>query len=425
VHKEKIVYFSQQARMQWRKWLRLPEKERIIMDFYKKYFIVIILFLIYISGSILKAFVNSQYERINAQHVIESFDGNYIIVGHKAFYSISKKRTKYEDADIYVIKTDNNGNLMWEKRYGSPKSEFANEIQKTSDSCFIIGGHSRTSGGSFYLFKIDGNGDSLWAKTYTDSFMNYKECNSVKQTKDNGYILAGYTGSPCTGPDYIYIVKTDDEGNQCWAKRYGNNNGAHGRGIIQTPDSGYVIVGYSYIGEKQRSDILVIKIDSFGEELWSKNFGSNLDDEPWDILQTADNGYIIVGSTGLYKKRNKDIYVVRLDSKGDILWEKTYGGGGFDFGYSIKKASDNQYIIGGKSSSFGERGESYYLLKIDEEGNKQWVKSYETTNPTMFRCDKLFDRTSEGGYVLIGNTKGGVSLLKTDSKGIVLWRKAY
>ena len=220
-------------------------------------------------------------------------------------------------------------------------------------------------------------------------------------------------------------------GNALWTKTYyGSPEPERGRSVQQTTDGGYIVLGEIQIGYPGYYDgyLYLLKTDANGDTLWTRYFGEGDGDWGYSVLQTTDGGYIVVGFTQSYATGSGDVWLIRTDANGDTLWTKTYGGSGFDIGYCIQKTIDNGYIISGYTTSFGSA--SAYLIKINSIGDTLWTKTY---NDSSFAyIGRSVYQTSDGGFVMTVRIKESsptddydVGLIRTDSNGDVLWIKKY
>jgi hypothetical protein len=261
--------------------------------------------------------------------------------------------------------------------------------------------------------------DTLWTRTYGSGFDDRGW--SVQVTSDSGYIIGGYTYVAGGGGYNFYLVKTDPYGDTLWTKTYGGPSSDYGRSVRQTSDGGYVIVGYSYSFGGVRSDLYVVKTDSLGVMQWDKVYGDTLYDGGSDIQQTTDGGYIITGYTTPLVMGNEELWLLKLDSLGDTLWTRTYGTAGVDVGSAVVETADSGYVITGMN------GYSLWILKTDRDGNLVWSKVY---SPGNYAGSGSVQATSDGGFVVGGFTFAGAGngdfwLLRTDSLGDTLWTRTY
>jgi hypothetical protein len=269
-----------------------------------------------------------------------------------------------------------------------------------------------------FLFGVSGvlgaMGQVTWQKSYVTYTLHHNYTDVVQQTTDSGYIIATSIGD--TEKDLL-LIRIDPNGDTIWKRSYGNTGNDYSRCVLQSNDGGF-IVAYS----SSNYGNILIKIDSVGYLLWSKSYSGYTT----SLRQTNDEGYIITGGI------NNNVSATRIDSLGNIIWTKTYGGSSTDQGNSIKQISNGGYIITGQTQSFGVSGSllDIYLLEIDSSGNLQWSKTYGKPSRNCRGSDVY--QNIDGGYIVLGYYSGGFGnnpndmfLIKTDSLGDTLWTKSY
>ena len=333
---------------------------------------------------------STEYERF----AVQTSDGGYAAVG----YTNSYGNGSY---DAYLVKTDSNGNMQWNKTYGGTGNDYGYAVQQTSDNGYIIVGVTASFSGSndVWLVKTDSNGNMQWNQTYggTGSDIGY----SINLTSDGGYIIVGSTAS-FSGSNDVWLVKTDSNGNMQWNKTYGGTASDIGYSIKLTSDGSYLILGDTSSYTNGSSDVWLLKTDSNGNVLLNKSYGGTKPEDGRDVLQTSDGGYIITGQTNSYGNGIADFWLVKTDSTGNMQWNKTYGGTGSDMAYSVLLASDGGYVLAGCTNSFGNGSGDVWLVKTDSNGNLQWNQTYGGTNSDS--CLSAL-QTTDGGYLLGGYTQ--------------------
>jgi len=245
--------------------------------------------------------------------------------------------------------------------------------------------------------------------------------NSLIQTSDGGYLIAGYTESFGAGLSDAYLVKLDANGNLQWTKTIGGKYFEDDYSLIQTSDGGYAIAGETSSFGAGELDVYVVKLDANGNLQWTKTIGG----ESWDwgasLIQTSDGGYAIAGYTQSFGAGSGDVYVVKLDANGNLQWTKTIGGPEGEAGFSLIQTSDGGYAIAGYTKSFGPGDWDLYVVKLDANGNLQWTKTIGAKNKNYSKSSLI--QTSDGGYAIAGHTESfgagewDVYVVKLDRNG--------
>ncbi len=287
--------------------------------------------------------------------------------------------------DIGLLKTDLNGNQIWRKTYGGDGKDSARAVIAVSDGYIIAGSSTSYENwgvSDVYLLKTDRWGNEEWHETYshflkghmTDSFGR-----SAVATGD-GYMIVGDTNEDINdGPD-IFLIKTDLNGSLAWNKTIGGDGPEHGNAIIAVSD-GYIIAGDtgSYGNRKatgvDASDVYLVKTDLNGNVVWNKTYGGKYDDTA-NSVAAVDDGYIIAGSTKSFSDASRyDVYLVKADLNGNRTWEAHFGGADDDEGKAVVPVEDG-YVVTGYKSTIGNFYKDIYVLKTDLDGNLVWDQTY-------------------------------------------------
>ena len=347
--------------------------------------------------------------------VQQTTDGGYIIAGETSSFGNG-------DEDVLLTKTDGNGIELWTKTFGGTNSDGAQSVQQTTDGGFIITGTTESFGlgngtGDVYLIKTDENGDSLWTRTFGGT--NADEGYSVQQTTDGGYVIIGSTYVTVDQGD-VYLLKTDGNGNLLWTRTFGGIEEDEGHSIQQTTDGGYIITGLTRLSPNFDDDVYLIKTDDNGVEQWSQTFGGVNDDGGYSVQQTTDGGYIITGITSSFGNGYQSVYLIKTNGNGVEQWNKTFGGTDEQWGNSVQQTTDGGYIIIGGTESFGAGERDVYLIKTDGNGDSLWTKTFGGVEEDEGHS---VQQTTDGGYIISGDTQSfgngdeDVYLIKTDSQG--------
>lgn len=329
--------------------------------------------------------------------VQQTSDNGYIITGYtRSFGTISGR-------NVWLIKTDASGNQLWNKTFGGNNDEEGNAVQQTSDGGYIIAGYTKSLGvglNDVYLIKTDTAGNLVWSKTFGGT--QDEEAYSVQQTTDGGYIITGATSSFGAGSRDVWLIKTDQNGNDIWKKTLGGMSSDGARFIQQTSDGGFIITGWTYsLGPGAVGNVLLIKTDSLGNQTWFKAFGGTDVDRGYCVKQLSEGGYIITGYTASTGAGLDDMLIIKTDSNGNTIWEKTYGGSGRDYGNCILQTIDGGYVVAGYTLSYGAGSEDVWIVKTDSAGNQQWMK---TLGGAQSDIGYFMNYTSDGGLIVTGHT---------------------
>jgi len=316
----------------------------------------------------------------------------------------------------------------WSKTYGGTRPDYALSVNQTSDNGYALAGYTSSfgaGGDDAWLVKTDSSGNIQWKQTYGGTGGDY--ASSVVKTSDGGYALAGSTDSIGAGSQDMWLIKTDSDGNMQWNKTFGGAGYDYASSVIQTSDGGYALVGYTDSFGAGSADAWLVRTDPNGNMLWNQTFGGKGYDEAYSV-QTSNGGYVLAGATTSFGAGFLDFWLINTDAFGKVQWNQTYGGTGDDEGYSVVQTTDNGYAIAGYTNSSGHGGYDGWLIKTDSSGNMQWNQTYGGTGG-----DHVYSmlQTRYGGYALSGVTNSfgtgaeDAWLINTDSAGNIQWNQTY
>jgi hypothetical protein len=296
--------------------------------------------------------------------VVQTSDGGYALAGYTDSFGAG-------ETDAWLIKTDANGNMIWNQTYGARAEDQASAVIQTNDGGYALAGYTDSYGAGsydFWLIKTDANGTMLWNQTYGGT--GDDEASTVIQTSDEGYALTGYTGSYGSGMDDFWLVKTNSSGNLEWSQTYGGIGDDGALSVVQTSnDGGYALAGYTNSSGAGGYDFWLIKTDANGATLWSHTYGDTGNEFAYAVVQTSDGGYALAGPTDSYGAGDFDFWLARTDASGSMQWDKTYGGSGDDEPYALILTNDGGFALAGSTSSYGAGECNGWLLKTDSSGN--------------------------------------------------------
>ena len=349
-------------------------------------------------------------EEEDANAIVQTYDGGYLIAGSTRSYGAG-------NFDLYIIRTDAYGNTVWAKTFGGTGYDKSQDIIKTDTAEYLIAAFSSSAtDANIYLVKIDDNGDTLWTKTV--GTLDNDHVTKIKKTDGGGFVLCGYIERYF---EYKYLIwKFNDSGDSLWAKSY---DFGWAQSIEQTTDGGYMMVVYPYANLSPIQDFQLVKTNQFGDTLWTRFYGGSDVEVAYAGEQTTDGGYIIAGRTDSYGSGNSDFYLLKTDSSGNFLWDKTYGGNLDDRAFTAMQTSDGGFILGGYTASFNAGFFDFYMVRTDSEGDTLWTKMYGGEWQ-----EEIYDieETSDGGFAVIGYTLSfgagnnpNIYFIKTDVNGLI------
>lgn len=382
-------------------------------------------------------------------------DNGYLIAGYSYFPS-------YGSGDFYALRLDANLEKVWESAYGGDYSDEVRVAQQTTDGGFILAGQSYSpasgnksstnyGGTDIWVVRTDSLGNKLWDNSYGGT--NYEGVWDLKPTADGGFILGGFSYSDASGnksdsnygdADY-WVVRIDANGNKIWDRSFGGTGQDFMFSVRETVDGGFIVGGSSDSppdGTKTTLnfgglDYWIIRLDASGNELWQRSYGGSGTDQLTQVEETTDGGFILLGSSDSPQSGNKttpnfgflDLWIVRTDSNGDVVWQQSFGTGNSAIPQRLLVVPTGGWLVGATaypgvsggnktSRNFGDS--DYWLLRLDSYGNLAWDQSYGGR-----QSDVLFDmeRTADGGVALIGSSSSPVGGNKTIP--LLSWRDLW
>lgn len=271
---------------------------------------------------------------------------------------------------LYAARISHKGKLMWENGYYSDKDDryTGKSIAKVNDKFMLIAGsedHVKffNSEVACYLGAVSVNGEHTWVQRYGGKDLD--KANSIIKVK-GGHVFAGTTETWGHGNSDAYVVKIDASGQRVWHNAFGYNDDESANQIIATKDGGYILVGTTNSDRRKSNDIFLVKLNAKGDKEWQRYYGSEKKEEGFGIVEDRD-GYVVVGYTENTRNFDSDVYLFKIDKLGNLFWKKTYGGSDDDEGYAIAKVDDG-FFITGFSEGASDRGKDLYLLKVNKDG---------------------------------------------------------
>jgi hypothetical protein len=303
---------------------------------------------------------------------------------------------------MWLVKTDEAGQVVWEQYYGGTRSEYGGSIVATKDGGYALSGGTESFGAGDYdiwLVKTNNLGEIEWNQTFGGPEADY--CHTIIHTNDEGFVLVGRTHSFGAGDSDICLVKIDNQGEIEWNKTYGGSRAESGNDAIMTSDGGYIIVGGTEPYGDGNSDIWIIKTNSLGEIEWDQTYGGIYEDRAMGVIMDSTGGYAVAGITQSFGAGRRDMWLLRTDSAGQLEWSQTFGGLSNDYADSVITTSDGGYVLAGRTSSLGAGGEDMWIVKTNSSGQMEWNQTFGGSE-----ADVAYSilESSENEFVIAGRT---------------------
>ena len=329
----------------------------------------------------------------NVLLIQQTKDGGYIVAGDS-----NSSGTQYYD--LLLLKLDSDGAIEWQNYYRSSYYKNLLSIEQTNDGGYLVGCNGRSFSQEYeiWIIKLNSTGAIEGQFCLGRATDNIVYC--FQQTSGRGFVLGGAYSSLEGEKNNIWISKLSSTADIVWQRLYSGSDDDSLRSIKQTSDGAYIVGGNTLSFGAQGNDIWVLKLSSEGDIEWQRTYGGVDDDSISCIQQASDGGYIIGGDTRSFGAGEDDVWIIKLNSSGEIEWQRTYGGSNEDFIYNIRQTNDGGYIVGGNTQSFGAGAKDFWILKLNPSGNIEWQKTFGTL---LDEEANSVQQTSDGGYVVAGN----------------------
>ena len=296
-------------------------------------------------------------------HILKTNSGNFLLIGSS---------NQNNNSDVYLVNIDEDGNEIWRNTYDNSGNESAYNGKQDDNGNFILVGNGYQTGSlaDVYLMKIQNNGTFIWGKYFGASGGDIGY--SVEITSENNYLVTGWITSSLDNSQNLYLIKTNNDGIMIWEKTFSSSFVNAGTSVIEDGNGDYVISGFTgEMNNPNNSDILLLKTDTNGNQLWLKTFNESFKDYASQILKTSNNEYVIVGHTSATAGTgvdNYDVLLLKIDNNGTFIWSKKYGGTSYDEASSVINTADNGFAICGRTDSYGSGLYDKYIIKTNNNG---------------------------------------------------------
>ena len=336
------------------------------------------------------------YDNDRGHCMVEASDGGYIIAGMTHSFGAGS-------LDAYAVRIGPMGDTLWTRAYGGSDRDEAYSVAEAPGGGYLIAGLTYSFGAELsdvYIIRTDSSGDTLWTRTFGGPGLDIAV--SVAATSDSGFVVTGGGASWATDiSGCTYLMKLSPDGDSLWTRLFRHNTGTYGFCVRQCSDGGFVLAGRTY-PSWDNSDVCILKTDPSGHELWSRSYGGPDNDLVYSVVEVPDSGFALVGYTTSFGAGDGDMYFLRTDPSGDTLWTRTYGGIYPDYGYSIRQTTDNGYILAGFSCSFTASWSDGYLVRTDARGDTLWTRTFGGYATDLFMAAIP---TPDGGCAALGSTE--------------------
>ncbi|MBI2930018.1 MAG: hypothetical protein HYY16_00075 [Planctomycetes bacterium] len=303
-----------------------------------------------------------------ASAIRSTSDGGYVMAGYTDTWSVAQ-------IDFWLVKTTADGTPVWQKAYGAPGNDWAYAVSPTTDNAFVAAGIC-TPGSTTdaWVVKVNAtNGNLIWEKRYGGA--ENEEAKAVFQTADGGYLVAGNTNSFGAGAHDAWMMKLNADGTVAWSKTYGGASNDQIRSMVRTADGGAIAAGYTNSFGAGSEDVWVLKVDSAGDVDWQKTYGTSNSELAEAVTALPGGGYVFAGRA-IDAAGDSDYWVVRMDASGSVSWQERLGGSSPDFAYALSPNGSGGIAVTGVTYSFGSSSSDAWILSLNGNGSVQSQKYF-------------------------------------------------
>ncbi|ANJ67917.1 hypothetical protein A9404_11480 [Halothiobacillus diazotrophicus] len=343
--------------------------------------------------------------------------------------------------------------LLWKHLFGGGEDDGATAIVRAADGGFAVAGYTDSKGAGkvdAWVIRLDAHGEALWDRTYGGS--EDDAANAIVRTADGGFAVAGDIGSKdadqgdakgvgqgdatcanqddatCAGNIDFWVVRLDARGEVLWDRTLGGRKDDWASAVVQTADGGLAVAGGTRSKGAGKGDAWVIRLDAHGQVLWDRTFGGSEEDEATALVRTADGGFAVAGDTQSKGAGKADIWVIRLDAQGHVLWDRTFGGSENDWAGAMVQTADGGFAVAGETHSKGAGSSDVWVIRLNAQGRALWDR---TLGGRKEDWATTIVRTADGGFAVAGSTqskgagKGDAWVIRLDAQGKLRWDRTF
>lgn len=315
--------------------------------------------------------------------------------------------------------------IVWDSTYGGSDDDWAFDVIECANGGFLIGAITYSFGsgwGDIWLIRIDDEGTPQWSRTYGD--INGEYGDAIIELDDGSFVIAGYTNSIGAGGYDAWLLCVDENGNHQWNQTFGGPGNDWCFDAIKCSTNGFALVGTTENFGASGRDMWLIRTDSVGNLLWNRTYGGSGTEYGRSLVECDGGGFVLAGHTNSYGSGEKDAWLVRVNSSGNLIWSHTFGNVGNDEAYSIVKTNSNGYAFLGSTVSIVSGGQQLWLVEIDDDGDLVWQKEYGGDGVDYgYALEKMGENYLLGGS--LSASSNDFFLVCTNSSGNQIWSEHW
>lgn len=304
--------------------------------------------------------------------------------------------------DAWIVRVDGHGKLLWDRTFGGSAIDRARAVIETRDGVLVVAGATESKGaGEFdaWVLKLDPRGELIWERHFGGRATDW--ASAVVETQDGGLAVAAYTQTTADDPFDFWVFKLDTDGELLWEHRLGGPKTDWANAITETTDESLVVVGHTESRGAGGADWWVIKLSADGEPQWERTFGGKARDYASAVTAATDGGIVLAGLTESVGAGGVDSRIIKLDPAGNILWDRIVGGAGDDWARAVIETSDGGHAVAGYTISTGAGLYDVWALRLDAQGTLLWERTFGGTANEWARA---LVETQDGGLAIAGDT---------------------
>ncbi len=328
----------------------------------------------------------------DARSIRQTSDGGYAFLGSTSSMGGGN--------DFYLVRIDACGDIVWSNNFGGTSSDLGTSMDVGSDGSFIIAGTVPPLPSNDYVIKTSSSGEYLFGSNFGGSPIHMVL--DVTGVGGSGYALVGGAAPTILDPPDVHFIKANSVLGSFWSKTIGGPGSDVAYSVYQTADAGYILAGRTDSYGAGAGDFYLLKLNVIGDSLWANTYGTTGDETAFSVVETSDSGLIVVGSSTPLGGGSSDMFIVRLTSDGTESWRRTVGGASDEVARSVQETDQGDFLVAGWTNSYGAGGHDFYIVKLNATGDTLWTDTKGGVGD-----DKAYEilTTADGGYIVAGETK--------------------